>query len=299
MDRTPQALIEWPTFGLICLTFLVWGSVIAFANVLTVYLAIPIMAVALTLHSSLQHEVIHGHPFRNKALGEMLIWPGLGLFVPYGRFRDLHLEHHKDADLTDPYDDPESYYFDVAIYGTLPKWAHFVLGINNTLIGRLLIGPLVGMEGFFRTEISQARQGAKNVWYDWSIHFATIIPIFWLVSMGTLPIWAYILSAYMAMSILKLRTYAEHRAHEQSAGRSVIIEDRGIFALLFLNNNFHAVHHAHPQVAWYDIPALYRSRKVEFLARNRNYLFKNYREVFAKFALRQKEPVPHPLPKSK
>lgn len=299
MDRNPQASVEWPTLGLISLTFLVWGGTIAFAETLTLYLAIPILVVALTLHSSLQHEVIHGHPFRNRILGELLIWPGLGLFVPYGRFRDLHLAHHKDSDLTDPYDDPESFYFDESVYHTLPNWVRFVLAINNTLVGRLIIGPLVGTEGYLRTEIWQALQGDIKIWRDWAIHLASFIPIFWLVSQGTLPIWAYILSAYMAMSVLKLRTYAEHRAHEQSAGRSVIIEDRGIFAFLFLNNNFHAVHHAYPQVPWYDIPALYRSRKGEFLARNRNYLFKNYREVFGKFALRQKEPVPHPIPKSK
>ena len=34
----------------------------------------------------------------------------LGLFYPFRRFKGLHLTHHNDERLTDPYDDPESYY---------------------------------------------------------------------------------------------------------------------------------------------------------------------------------------------
>ena len=281
------------------LTYLVWVLLVLFASTLSLWVAVPMMALTLTMHSSLQHEAIHGHPFQQRWIDEALMWPGVGLFVPYGRFRDLHLAHHKDADLTDPYDDPESFYFDSDVFHTLPKWVQFVLTINNTLIGRLLIGPIVGLEGYLRTELFRSLCREKVVWRDWAVHLLTLVPVFWIISLGTMPVWAYLLAAYLGMSVLKIRTYAEHRAHEQAAGRSVIVEDRGLFAFLFLNNNFHAVHHAHPQVPWYSIPALYRTRRDEFLARNRGYRFKNYRAVFTEYAFRQKEPVPHPMPRKK
>ena len=61
-----------------------------------------------------------------------------------------------------------------------------------------------------------------------------------------MPVWAYLLAAYLGWSLLKIRTYLEHRAHEAARARTVVIESRGPLALLFLNNNFHVVHHMHP-----------------------------------------------------
>ena len=97
------------------------------------------------------------------------------------------------------------------------------------------------------------------------------------------------------MSLLKIRTFLEHQAHERAAARSVIIEDRGPLAFLFLNNNYHAVHHAHPQVVWHKLPQLFRDRRAQFLQRNGGYRYASYADVFAKHLFRTKEPVAHPL----
>ncbi|MEL6683026.1 MAG: fatty acid desaturase, partial [Pseudomonadota bacterium] len=105
----------------------------------------------------------------------------------------------------------------------------------------------------------------------------------------------YFIAAYLVMSLLKLRTFLEHQAHERASGRSVVIEDRGPFALLFLNNNLHVVHHMHPSVPWYDLPALYRLRKDHYLRRNGGYVYRSYGEVFARYFWRRKDPVAHPL----
>jgi len=67
---------------------------------------------AAAMHSSLCHEALHGHPTRLKWLNEALVFAQLSLVIPYGRFHDLHLVHHTDENLTDPYDDPESNYRD-------------------------------------------------------------------------------------------------------------------------------------------------------------------------------------------
>ena len=110
-----------------------------------------------------------------------------------------------------------------------------------------------------------------------------------------MPLWSYLLAAYLGMSLLKIRTFLEHQAHERAAARSVIIEDRGPLALLFLNNNYHAVHHAHPRVVWHKLPGLYQSKRESFLRRNGGYSYASYAQVIGQFLLRAKDPVAHPM----
>ena len=102
----------------------------------------------------------------------------------------------------------------------------------------------------------------------------------WLALVGTMPVWAYVLGCWGGLAILRIRTFLEHQAHERAAARSVVIEDRGPLALLFLNNNFHAVHHAHPRLPWYRLPGEYARRRDEFLRRNGGYRYRSYGEVF-------------------
>ena len=134
-----------PTLVLFVLTYAGWVAITGFAAGLGPWLAVPLLAVVLAQHSSLQHEVIHGHPTRNQRLNEALVFPALGLLIPYERFRDMHLAHHYDPLLTDPHDDPESNYLDPAVWARLRRPVRALLAVNNTLLGRMLIGPFLGM----------------------------------------------------------------------------------------------------------------------------------------------------------
>lgn len=285
---------RWPTFGVLSLCAVVWGGALLLPSGWE-GLQWGLLVFALTLHSSLSHEILHDGFFRstgaNSALG--LFQPGL--FVPYLRFRALHLEHHRDADLTDPYDDPESAYLDPAVWRSLPVWQQHVLRFNNTLLGRMVVGPVIGMAGFLRGDLRRIRHGTREVIWHWLAHLPGVVLTLWLVSLSSVSLWAYLGACYGAMSVLRIRTFLEHRAHERSAGRSVVIEDRGVLAFLFLNNNFHAVHHAHPQVAWYHLPALYRAGKDKFLLGNQGYVYRSYSQIIARYFLRAKDPVAHPL----
>ena len=288
--------VEWPTLALMVATYAGWVTTTLYFDHMGPWVAVPLLALILTMHSSLQHEATHGHPLPSTRASQAMVWPGVGLFIPFARFRDLHIAHHRDSNLTDPHDDPESNYFDPDHFYALPAWWRVVLVFNNTLLGRFVLGPLVGMNGFYRTEIQRIRQGEPGVARAWIVHGLTLLPILaWLLAVSSTPLWAYVLAAYAALSILKIRTFVEHQAHEMSSARSVIIEDRGPLAFLFLNNNLHSVHHAHPQVAWYDLPMLYRQRRDEYLRRNRGYRFPSYLSVAARFLVRPKDPVPHPF----
>ncbi len=250
---------------------------------------------ALVLHGSLTHEVVHGHPFPSFRLSQALVVLNPGLFIPYLRFRDTHLAHHQDAKLTDPYDDPESNYLDPQVWAQLPGWQRRVLEINNTLMGRIVVGPLVGQITFMRSDWQAIRAGDGQVLKGWLVHLPSLILVPLVVVLSPMPLWLYLLACYAAMSVLKVRTFLEHQAHALARGRTVIIEDRGLLAFLFLNNNFHVVHHMHPRVPWYRLPGVYRANRDRYLRSNDGYMFASYRDVFARYFLRAKDPVPHPL----
>lgn len=119
--RRGKAGIEWPTLALLALCYAGWALATTWAAALWLPLGTGLAALFIALHSSLSHEALHGHPFADRRLNAALVFPCLGLFVPYGRFRDLHLAHHRDSILTDPYDDPESNYLDPAVWAALPR----------------------------------------------------------------------------------------------------------------------------------------------------------------------------------
>ncbi|WP_126974563.1 fatty acid desaturase [Frigidibacter oleivorans] len=285
---------EWPTLLLLVACYGSWGIGTTVLWQLFAPAGFLLVVLAITLHSSLQHEVLHGHPFRNRMLSDLTVFPALGLLYPYGRFRDTHLAHHQDERLTDPYDDPESNYLDPGIWETLPRAVQFALRLNNTLAGRMLLGPLVSAVVFLRGDWDAIRAGDARIQDDWLMHLGGVAVVALWLSQAAMPVWAYLPAAYAAMSVLKIRTFLEHRAHEKARGRTVIVEDRGPLALLFLNNNLHVVHHTHPGVAWYRLPAIYKARRDYYLAKNDGYRYGSYAEVFRRHFLRAKDPVPHP-----
>jgi fatty acid desaturase len=258
-------------------------------------LGIVVAGLAIAQYSSLQHEALHGHPFRSPLVNEALVTAALTLTVPYGRFRDTHLAHHHDPILTDPYDDPESNYLDPAVWARLPAGAQWLLRANNTLLGRIVLGPIMGNALWLWSEARLFAAGAPGVRRDWGLHALGLVPVVAWLWVAAMPWWAYLLAAWIGHGLLKIRTFLEHRAHEAARARTVVIEDRGPLALLFLNNNLHVVHHMHPNVAWYRLPALYAQNRDHYLRRNDGYAYRSYAEIFRAHFLRAKDPVPHPL----
>ena len=287
---------EWGTFFLIGGCYTLWATVTVALFPIFPVLSIVLTGLLIAFHASLTHEVLHGHPFASKTLNELLMFPSLNLAIPYCRFRDLHLAHHQDQRLTDPYDDPESNYLDPAVWAEMALWKRVMFRLNNLLIGRIVIGPILGQILFMKSEWRLARAGDRDVWSAWALHGVGIgLVLAWIVLLTDIPIWAYLIAAHIGLGLLKIRTFLEHQAHEHARARTVIIEDRGPLAFLFLNNNLHVVHHMHPRVPWHRLPQLYRDNKARYQARNNGYVYRSYAQIFAKYLLRAKDPVPHPL----
>ena len=108
MAKEHSREIEWPTVGLIAAVYLVLISLIWFHASLPWWVILPIGAYCAALHASLQHEVLHGHPTGNRLLNESLVFVTPTMWLPYHRYRQTHLSHHNDSNLTDPRLDPES-----------------------------------------------------------------------------------------------------------------------------------------------------------------------------------------------
>ncbi len=288
--------IEWPTLGLIIVCYATWAIGTTWAAALWLPLGMVLVTLAAALHSSLTHEVLHGHPFRSRVLNAALVFPALSVAVPYMRFKATHLAHHRDSRLTDPYDDPESNYMDPAVWAELTPLQRRLLRINNTLAGRMLIGPILGTVSFMRDDLRRWRAGEPGIAQGWLWHVPAVALVAgWMIWVAAMPLWAWAITVYAALSLLRIRTFLEHQAHERARARTVIVEDRGLLALLFLNNNLHVVHHMHASVPWYRLPAVYRANRDRYLSRNDGYRYASYAEVFRRHFWRAKDPVPHPL----
>lgn len=294
--RRGQRLGEaWPTLVMFAACYGAWALAVLILPAVSLALAIAVAGVGIALHASLQHEAIHGNPFVRPWLNDMIAFPALTLVVPYGRFRDTHLAHHRDANLTDPYDDPESHFLDPGRWQGLAGPLKAVLLFHNTLLGRMLLGPVVGTVGFLLNEVRAFRSGDSRVLQGWLWHLPAVAVVLAFVGAAPMPLWAYLVAAYLGLALLKIRTFLEHRAHAAARARTVIVEDCGPLSWLFLNNNYHVVHHMHPQVPWHRLPALYRADRQRYLKINEGYRYRSYGDVIRRYFLTRKDPVAHPL----
>ncbi|KIN63963.1 Fatty acid desaturase family protein [Sulfitobacter noctilucicola] len=296
-EQTPPTRIvtvDWRTFSVLTGCLLVWGLALSMPQGWQAF-SFVLLVLSLTLHSSLSHELLHGIVVRSNRISTAIGLIQPGLFVPYLRFKEQHLAHHHDARLTDPYDDPESHYLDPAVWERVPFLLRLVLQMNNTLLGRMILGPAIGLAVFWTGDLRRIAKGDTKVLAHWVSHVPGVLLVLGVVAWSEVSLWSYLLACYGALSVLRIRTFLEHRAHERASGRTVIIEDSGPLAFLFLNNNYHAVHHIHPQVAWYRLPSVYRARRAAFVARNQGYVYRSYGTIFAQYLLRAKDPVAHPL----
>lgn len=294
--RSRLAQVEWPTVALILAVHAVWLWAGLWLWPAAPVIAVIVLGFAIALHSSLIHECLHGHPTRSGAINELLVSLPLGLIWPYRRYKAMHLRHHFDERLTDPYDDPESYYRALMDHERLPAWFQAVLRVNNTLVGRMVLNPLIGSLGLILSDAKAIGAGDRTILDAWVRHLAGAVPVMLVVTLlFGMPLWLYLFGpAWIGQSIIAVRTFAEHRWADDPNGRTIIVE-RSPLSFFFLNNNLHIVHHRLPTAAWYRLPGLFREKRAEWIAMTGGYVYPNYRSIFAEWAFKAKEPVVHPV----
>jgi fatty acid desaturase len=252
------------------------------------WLLLPLGACVIAWHNSLQHETIHAlvrvPRWARFALG---VAP-LALLVPYPVYCRSHRKHHREAWLTDPLEDPESYYHREDVWRRYPDAIRFVHLFNQTLAGRLSLGPLLYACSFFKQETARIAKGDRSNLRDWVWHAAVIsLLLFWVCEVAGMPLWQYLLlMVYPGLGVGMLRSFIEHRYAERTQHRTAIVESAFPFSLLFLNNNLHLIHHLSPTLPWYRIPAVWRESRAALLDYNGGFYFRGYREIARKHAFR-------------
>jgi fatty acid desaturase len=240
------------------------------------------------LHSSLQHEAIHAMRRLPKALRLAWVWPPLNLWLPYPLLHRSHSSHHVNFHLTHPRKDTESLYHSAAAWNAYGPLRRACIAANQTLAFRLIAGPWLQLYGLARSELGRLVAGDRSHVGIWLAHAASAAPVVWYVTQvcGMSPGVYALCFIYPGMMLGALRGFTEHRWGDSPHERAAIVESNALFGLLYLNNNFHHVHHRWPTMPWYEIPGHFRRNRAAVLEANGNFYYRGYGQIARRFLLR-------------
>jgi fatty acid desaturase len=241
-------------------------------------------------HLSLQHELVHGHPFRNSKLNAALASLSLTMWVPFLSFKRDHISHHNTT-LTHPELDTESYY-------SMPeRWQHsgrFLRSIywaNRTIAFRLTIWSVFSTVQYFFADAWRAIRNVDNARSAWALHIPGLIAVTYIVNnLAGMSVIEYLIGGVFAShSLNMMRSFAEHKTLGDESTRTAMIDAGRVMSLLMLNNNLHIAHHDEPSAPWYKVPevaerlnAFERAQKIDALYKGgygellRRFTFKPY-----------------------
>ncbi len=268
------ARLEWPTLGLIAVIYGAWLTVVLHWRELGPWLGTPMLIVLSAWYMSLQHELIHGHPTPWAKLNACFGQAPLAVWYPYAIYRDSHLAHHNDATLTLPGIDPETYYLGRDAQAGAGAWRLRLRRWHNTAPGRLLLGPALG---WGHTLSTSWRAGGRRAALTWTWHALLLGALLALVRRaGIDPLYYVLAIAYPALSLTMVRSLFEHRAAPAAHARSVLNEAAWPWRLLFLNLNYHLVHHLHPGLPWFRLRSAYLARRAYYQAHADGFIERGY-----------------------
>jgi fatty acid desaturase len=289
--------IEWPSLFLAVAIYAGWGSLTFFHTSLPAWLVVALGSWLIAWHSSLQHEIVHGHPTPWQGVNTLLAFPPLSLWLPFHVYRASHLEHHRAESLTDPQGDPESYYWASDTWSELNPVVRTIVRLQTSLLGRLLIGPawnafLMGMR-----EISAIRRQPRRGLLNLALHvFACAVVLVWIVAICKMSPWFYLFAiVYPGTALSLVRSFAEHKAARAEGEETAIVENARILGLLFLFNNLHVVHHSRPDLPWYRIPGWYKQHRDRLLSQESIRVYRGYGEIARRYLLNAFDDPVHPL----
>jgi fatty acid desaturase len=276
---------DGPTWLVAAAIYGLWFLLVWFHALLPWWVIMPVGAYLLAWHFSLQHEAIHAFRGVPAWLRFAVVFPPLGLWFPYPLYRKSHTTHHRDVHLTVPGVDTESYYVRRADWQRMSSVMRGLLTFNQTMAGRLLIGPALRLWLLIKREITRVRTGDYCHLPHWAVHVVAVGLLFGFISgVCGMPWWQYCLwVAYPGLSLSLLRAFTEHRAAEDSQERTASVESNVVFGLLYLYNNLHVAHHFKPAMPWYDIPRFYRANRALLMDQNANFVYEGYAQLARRY----------------
>ncbi len=287
---------EVPTWLVAAAIYGGWAALLWWHASLPWWVITPAGAYLVAWHFSLQHEAIHSFRSVPDWLRIAIVMPPLGLWLPFPLYYRAHRKHHQNTHLTEPGVDTESFYVRRADWARMGPFLRAVLAANQTLAGRVLVGPFLRLARLAKRETLMVARGDLSHLPHWAVHAVLLAALFGYISgVCGMPWWQYVLGiAWPAFGLGWVRSFIEHRYGPRPGERTGIIESNPFWGLLFLNNNLHAAHHLHPKMPWFRIPAFYREHGAKLLAHNGGYRFRGYGEIARRWLFRPVFPPPHP-----
>lgn len=132
----------------------------------------------------------------------------------------------------------------------------------------------------------------------WATHVACVAALLvWLERAIGVPWWYYLVAVtWPAHSLAMIRSLYEHRAARHPKARIAINEAGFAMRLLYLNNNYHLVHHDLPALPWYDLPRAYRMRRDAYRQKCDGFVIRRgYAELLLRHAWRPTDAPVHPF----
>lgn len=280
--------IEWPTWGVFAAIWGLWLVLVSSYGSIPTWISTPLLVVVVAWYMSFQHELTHGHPTRNATINRLLGLPPLAIWYPFDTYKVDHLKHHDDAHLTEPGVDTESNYITPEQAATMGPVALWLYKSQRTVLGRFLIGPAIVNVSLWTRVVRSIRAGSLVEVKVWAVHLPLALLLLWGVeTYSEISAWHYALGiAYPALGLAMLRSLYEHRPAALPAHRTVINEGALFFRLLYLNNNYHIVHHTYPGQPWYRMPALYRADRANWQSINGGFVLPGYLHLIRNYAWR-------------
>ena len=237
---------------------------------------------------SLQHEAIHSWRTLPPWLRTAIVWPPLGLWFPFEIYRRSHSQHHRNVHLTFPDEDTETFYHKEERWDGYGRVRVAMLTVNQTLLGRLLLGPFIRIPRLWLGEARRLAGGDRSNAGAWARHAVGVAAVlaFADLACGVTPLRYLLEFAWPGVAFGMLRTFIEHRWGERPSQRTAVVESNAVFGLLFLWNNLHAVHHTFPTLSWFRIPRAWREHRERIMAHNGGYVFPGYWEIARRWLVR-------------
>ena len=160
--------VEWPTWLVIFLVHAAWLVLLVHYQAIGPALAAPLLVLTLTWHSSVCHEILHGHPTRSDRLNDLLAQLPLSLLVPYFTYKESHLRHHRNDRLTLPGVDPESFFTAPGAWRKAGATGRALAWAGMTLGGRMALGPGIA---FCRLPAGMGRDMRARRWRRLALYF--------------------------------------------------------------------------------------------------------------------------------
>ncbi len=254
--RVLRSRAEWRTVVVIVAVYVGWLGVLAGHRVVPWWVTAGLLSWFGAWHLSLLHELSHGRPFHRDRWNVLVGSFPVTLWIPFRSFRSIHLRHH-DSDLTDPVDDPESFYTSGVAWAAAGPVRRAVLRANRTMVFRLVVWSVLSVLAFVCDELRSAWRGAPGARHSLGEHLVAVAVVATVVTVSGVPWWLYLLGTVYGGRMLNLvRSFAEHRWVPGDGPRTAMVEAGPVMSLLMLNVNLHLAHHAEPWVPWFGIPAV-------------------------------------------